>query len=66
MVVNGSKVCRGKITRRRVARKKIEESGIDLVIVSSDIFKDIESLEIDDARKHVLSRIRKTNKGKLK
>ena len=62
IVVNGSNVCKGKITRRREAHKKVEESIFDIVIVSSDIMKDVESLEIDEAKKHVLSRIRKSRK----
>ena len=65
IVGNGSNVCKGKITRRREAQKKVEESIIDIVIVSSDIIKDVESLEIDEAKKHVLSRIRKTKKKGL-
>ena len=65
-VGNGSNVCKGKITRRREARKKVEESIIDIVIVSSDIIKDVVSLEIDETKKHVLSRIRKTKKGTVK
>ena len=65
-VVNGSNVCKGKITRRREARKKVEESIMDIVIVSSDIIKDVVSLEIDETKKHVLSRIRKTKKGTVK
>ena len=62
IVVNGSNVSYGKIARRRESQKKIEESIFDIVIVISDIMKDVESLEIDEAKKHVLSRIRKTKK----
>ena len=66
VVVNGTRVCKGKITRRRVAKRKIEESIIDMVIVSSDLINNIESLEIDEARNHILTRIRKTKKGIIK
>ena len=66
VVVNGTNVCKGKITRRRVAKNKIEESIIDMVIVSSDLINDIESLEIDEARNHLLTRISKTKKGVIK
>ena len=62
IIVNGSNVCKGKITRIREAQKKVEESIFDIVIVSSDIMKEVESLEIDEAKKHGLSRIRKTKK----
>ena len=55
-----------KITKRRVAKHKVEESIIDMVIVSSDLLNNIESLEIDEARNHILTRIRKTKKGIFK
>ena len=66
VVVNGTKVCKGKVTRRRVAKNKVEESIIDMVIVSSDLINYIESFEIDEGRNHVLTRIRKTKKGVIK
>ena len=45
---------------RRIARKKVEKTIIDMVIVSSDLITDIDSLEIDESRNHVLTRIQKT------
>ena len=63
MVVNGSSKCRGVITRRRQAKDKVEESVIDLVIISNDLDDDLESLEIDENREHVLTRIKKTKQG---
>ena len=63
MVVNGSSKCRGVITRRRQAKDKVEESVMDLVIISNDLDDDLESLEIDENREHVLTRIKKTKQG---
>ena len=66
VVVNGLKACHGTITRTRKAKTKVEESVIDIVIISNDLWKDVESLHIDESRKHVLTRIRKTKKGIVK
>ena len=60
---NGSDKCSGVITRRRVTRKNIEESAIDFVIFSNDMKKYFLKMHIDEERKHVLTRIRKTKKG---
>ena len=62
-VANGSEKCRGVITRRRNTRKRIEQSAIDFVLFSSDLKKHFISLHIDEERKHVLTRIKKTKKG---
>ena len=63
LVVNGLEPCHGTITRTRKAKNIIEKSVIDIVIVSSDLVKDTESLEIDESRKHVLTRIRRPRKA---
>ena len=63
MVVNGSNKCRGLITRRRQANDKVEENVIDLFIISNDLNDDLESLEIVENRKHVLTRGKKTKQG---
>ena len=65
-VVNGSKKCKGNITRKRTTKNRVEESIIDIVLVSSDLIGHIESLEIDEDRRHVLTKIRKTKKGIIK
>ena len=65
-VVNGSKKCKGNITRQRTTKKKVEKSVIDIVLVSSDLIDHLESLEIDEDRRHVLTQIRKTKKGIIK
>jgi hypothetical protein len=65
IVVNASEKAKGKITRKRTTTNKVEESIIDVVLVSSDLEEQIECLEIDEDRKHVLSRIRKTKRGNV-
>ena len=65
-VVNGSRQCKGNITRKRTTKNKVEQSVIDIVLVSSDLIGHLESLEIDEERRHVLTKIRKTKKGIIK
>ena len=65
VLVNASDKAKGKITRKRIAGNKAEESIIDFVLVSSDLEEQIECFEVDEGRKHVLSRIRKTKKGNV-
>ena len=60
---NGSSKCKGTITRTRSTRNRIETSAIDVIIFSSDLNKHLVSVHIDQDRKHVLSRIYKTNRG---
>ena len=40
-----------------------EESVIDFIIVSDDLKDEVETIIIDDERKHVLTRVTKTKKG---
>ena len=63
-VVNSSEKCKGLITRKRVTTQRTEESSIDLVITSSDMIAHFVSLEIDDERKHVITKLTNT-KGKM-
>ena len=58
--------CKGLVTRRRVTKTATEESVIDFVIMSRDLTHDVESIIIDDERKHVLTKITKTKKGVTK
>ena len=62
-VANGTDKCKGVITRRRVTQTRVKESVIDIVLISKDMEEQLDSIEIDEAKKHVLTRIRKTNKG---
>ena len=60
IVVNGLEdKCTGVITRRRVTKDSIEESAIDFVIISNDLLDSVESLYIDEERKHILTKYRK-------
>lgn len=67
-VVNGMEgKCSGVITRvRSTDDGNIEKSAIDLVIVSSDMVEYIVSLQIDEARKNVLTKVTKNKKGDVK
>ena len=65
-VVNGSRKCKGNITRKRTTKTRVEESIIDLVLVTSDLIGNIESLEVDEDRRHVLTQIKKTKTGIIK
>ena len=56
-VVNSSNKCKGLITRKRITTQRTEESTIDLVITSSDMMDYLVSLEIDDERKHVITKL---------
>ena len=63
IVGNGTNKCKGTITRKRITKHRVEQSVIDHVIFSSDLLKYFISMHIDESRKHVLTRIRKTKKG---
>ena len=65
-VGNSSNKCKGKITRKRVAKGHIEASVIDFVIYSNDLKNHMTSMHVDEERVHVLTRITKTKNGKLK
>ena len=66
MVGNSMDKCKGLVTRRRVTKNTTEESVIDFVIMSRDLANEVESIIIDDERKHVLTKITKTKKGVIK
>jgi hypothetical protein len=66
IVANGTEKCVGLITRQRSTSQRTEKSCIDLVLFSNDLEKVFESLLIDEARKHVLTRITNTKKGVVK
>ena len=64
MVANGMEVkCSGLITRKRTTLENTEESIIDFVIISNDLVESVESVEIDEERKHVLTKHTKTKHG---
>ena len=59
-VINGSSKCQGTITRKRITIDGIEESAIDVVMVSSDLSQNVETMVIDEERKHALTKLVKT------
>lgn len=63
VVANRLSICEGTITRRRVTQDRIEESAIDLVIISSDMLESLVKMQIDEERKYVLTKITKTKNG---
>ena len=58
--INKSK---GVITRRRDTVDRTEQSAIDFVLISNDLLEDLVSVDIDEAREHVLTSIKKTKNG---
>ena len=53
----------GPGTRKRVTKERTGESVIDLMIFSSELNKHFVAMEIDEDRKHVLTRCKKTKNG---
>ena len=49
--------CSGVITRSRTTDGRIEESVIDYVIISADLYDDIDQLIIDEKGEHALNKI---------
>ena len=62
-VGNGSDKCKRTITRKRVTKKIIEESVIDIVLFTEDLSDDFEQMVIDEVRNYVLTSLRNTQKG---
>ena len=59
--------CEGVITRQRATENgRTERSAIDLVIISSDLKDSLETINIDEERKNVLTKIVKSKKGETK
>ena len=64
VVVNGSTKCTGTITRKRITVDSVEESAIDVVMVSTDLNENVVKLVVDEERKHALTKLVK-NKNKV-
>ena len=65
IVVNGmTSICEGKITRKRVTSKAVEESIIDFVIVDDQLAGRVKKMIVDDKKEHVLTGFVK-NKNKV-
>ena len=66
-VANGiSEKVKGTVTRKIITKDHIEESVIDLVIVSTDMVNHIESVHIDEEKIKVLTSLTHTKKGVVK
>ena len=63
IVGNGTTKCKGTITRKRTTKDRIEQSVIDMLIFSYDLKEHFTFMHIDEERRHVLTRIRKTKHG---
>ena len=63
IVVNGSSLCEGLITRKRITVLRKEESILDFFIVCRDMFKRIIEMKIDEDWKHILTKY-STTKGR--
>jgi hypothetical protein len=66
IVANGTDRSKGVITRRRITKTRTEESMIDIVAFSHDMVKHFVAFEVDEAKKHVLTKIAKTKRGTKK
>ena len=55
-LVNASSLCKGTITRHRVAAGRTEKSVLDYIIVSEELFAHLEEMIIDEDRIHVLTK----------
>ena len=61
-LLNSSKICSGVFTRTRQCNGKQEISVLDYVFVTSDIYEQVRSMEIDD--KNFFTPWRKLRKGR--
>ena len=63
VVGNGTGMCTGTITRKLVTKNRVEQSAIDIVLFSSDMLNSLVSVEIDEKRKYVLTKVIRNKKG---
>ena len=63
VVGNGTDMCTGTITRKRVTKNRVEQSAIDIVLFSSDMLDSLVSVNIDEKRKYVLTKVIRNKKG---
>ena len=55
-LVNASLLCKGLITRQRTAAGRVEQSILDYLIVSEELYNQLIEMVIDDKRTHVLTK----------
>ena len=48
VVGNRTDICRGTITRKRITKNRLEESAIDIVLLSVDMLDNLVDIEIDE------------------
>ena len=63
IVGNGLNICKGTISRKRVTKNRVEQSVIDIVLFSGDMLDSLVSLDVDEKRKFVLSKVINNKKG---
>ena len=64
IVDNGIKSkCKGVITRKKITKTGIQESTIDLVVISSDMVDNLVSIQIDEDKEKVLTSVTPTKHG---
>ena len=63
LIGNSLKQCKGLITRKKVTKERIEESTIDFVLLSPDLLKHINTIEVDENREKVLTKLTRTKNG---
>ena len=67
IVANGVRnKCTGVITRKKITKNGIQESAIDLVLISGDMLQHLVSIHIDEEKKNVLTSITKSKTGTIK
>ena len=64
-ILNSSSKCEGVITRQRTTVDRVEQSVIDYLITCEELFSYLQSMLIDENRKHVLTKFASV-KGELK
>ena len=55
-LLNSSILCKGLIIRQRLAAGNVEKSILDYIIVSEDLFNQLEEMLVDEERSHVLTK----------
>ena len=55
-IVNSSQLCKGLITRQRLAAGRLEKAVLDYLVVSEWLYNQVEEMLIDEDRLHVLTK----------
>ena len=57
--------CQGVVTRERKTTIRTEKSAISFVLINEDMVDKVESIKVDENKKHAVRRITKTKKGNV-